>query len=170
MFVERRLTQELYTPKEVQVVRELLLKEQDGKCKITGQEIPTKQAVLDHTHDKSQVVRAVLHRQVNAFVGKVENAYIRLIAWWYPGTLSQLLRQVADYLELPTDSRYIHPGWIKKVQTEFNKLSESAKDDVLTNLELSKGKNSKERKEIFRKAVLSRKFTYKNLLNQINKE
>jgi hypothetical protein len=151
---------DLYNTNDVKKVREQLTKEQDNKCAVTGLDIPTKQHVLDHAHDDTQFVRGVLHRQVNAFAGKAENAYIRLIAWWYPNDLPTLLRECADYLEKEPDGRYRHNGWIKKINTEFNKLKEAHKDVVLVALGQTKGKNGAERKKLFQKAVLTREFTY----------
>lgn len=153
-------TVDLYNTADVKKVREQLTKEQDNKCAVTGLDIPTKQHVLDHAHDDTQFVRGVLHRQVNAFAGKAENAYTRLIAWWYPNDLPTLLRECADYLEKQPDGRYRHNGWIKKINTEFNKLKEAHKDVVLVALGQTKGKNGAERKKLFQKAVLTREFTY----------
>jgi hypothetical protein len=154
------MTIDLYNTADVKKVRELLTKEQDNKCAITGLEIPVKQHVLDHAHDETQFVRGVLHRQVNAFAGKAENAYTRLIAWWYPNDLPTLLRECADYLEKEPDGKYRHNGWIKKINTEFNKLKEAHKDVVIVALGQTKGKNGAERKKLFQKAVLTREFTY----------
>lgn len=154
------MTVDLYNTADVKKVREQLTKEQDNKCAVTGLDIPTKQHVLDHAHDDTQFVRGVLHRQVNAFAGKAENAYTRLIAWWYPNDLPTLLRECADYLEKQPDGRYRHNGWIKKINTEFNKLKEAHKDVVLVALGQTKGKNGAERKKLFQKAVLTREFTY----------
>lgn len=153
-------TVDLYNTADVKKVREQLTKEQKNKCAVTGLDIPTKQHVLDHAHDDTQFVRGVLHRQVNAFAGKAENAYTRLIAWWYPNDLPTLLRECADYLEKQPDGRYRHNGWIKKINTEFNKLKEAHKDVVLVALGQTKGKNGVERKKLFQKAVLTREFTY----------
>ena len=72
----------LRSPKDVQQVREQLLKEQGGIDAITGLEIPPKQAVLDHCHE-TQFVRAVASRQSNAALGKLENVYARYLKWWY---------------------------------------------------------------------------------------
>ena len=166
------MTEYLYNTKDTTRVRELLLKEQDGKCLVTGLLIPPKQAVLDHAHDETQAVRGVIHRQCNAFIGKCENSYIRLIAWWYTGTLPDLLRQVADYLDKTSNQkiRFVHPNWTKKIQTMFNGLKEPIKDHILKSLGVGSGNNAKARKELFRKAVLSRKFNYSELKDLILKE
>ncbi len=161
------MTTDLYNTNDVKKVREQLTKEQDNKCAVTGLDIPAKQHVLDHAHDDTQFVRGVLHRQVNAFAGKAENAYIRLIAWWYPNDLPTLLRECADYLEKEPDGRYRHNGWLKKINTEFNKLKEVQKDTVLKSLDQPSGKNATERKKLFQKALLTKNFSYDTIRSLI---
>ena len=73
---------------------------------------------------------------------------------------SNFLRQAADYLEKEQDTRYVHPGWLKKSQTMFNSLPEGDKKAVLEALGQSQGGNSTERKKLFKKALLTRKFSY----------
>lgn len=154
------MTIDLYNTAEVTKVRQQLTQEQNNKCLVTDLEIPPKQHVLDHAHDDTQLVRGVLHRQVNAFLGKAENAYLRLIQWWYPNDLPTLMRECADYLEREPDIRYRHTGWIKKINTEFNKLKSSEKDKVLELMGLEKGKNDTERKKLFQKGILTREHGY----------
>lgn len=156
------MTEDLYTTKDVERVRKLLTEEQENLCAITGLEIPPKQHCLEHAHDNQQYVRGVAHRQANAALGKIEHLHTRYLSYWYPGKLSDFLRQCAAYLEKPPDPRYRHPGWIKKIQTLFNSLTESQKESILQALN-STGKNSKERKEAFKKIVLSREHSYEKL-------
>lgn len=163
------MTEQLYTTADVKRVRELLEKEQEGKDAATGLAIPPKQAVLDHNHN-SQYVRGVLHRQTNAMLGKLENNFTRLIKWWYPGTMQDFLRSLANYVDSGDDHRFLHPAWLKKAHTQFNKLPESFKDRVLVNLGLSTGKNATERKSIFGKYLLSREAVYEHVLETIKKE
>jgi hypothetical protein len=163
------MTIDLYNAADVKKVRELLTKEQDNKCAVTGLDIPPKQHVTDHAHDDTQLVRGVLHRQVNAFLGKAENAFTRLIKWWYPEDLSTLMRQCADYLDQEPDTRYRHNGWIKKINAKFNKLKESDKDKVLELMGLQKGTNAAERKKAFQKALLTKEYTYDKLCTFIGK-
>ena len=149
------MPEDLYTAKDVQLTREKLLKGQDNKDACTLLEMPPKQACLDHAHDSQQLVRGVLHRQVNSYIGKLENNFTRMIAWWYKDDLPTLLEQVAKYLRkepLP----YRHPHWQKKLHTEFNKLPASQQDQALVSLGSTKGKNLRERKELFSKIVLDR--------------
>ncbi len=157
------VVRDLYTTKDVTEVRQALLKEQDGTCAITMLDIPPKQAVLDHQHDSEQLVRGVLHRQANSWLGKAENAYTRMLAHWYPGTLSQFMRQCANYLEKEQEARFRHTGWLGKISTKFNALKEPDKDRVLEMLGQPKGSNSKERKALFRKVVLDRNVGFEKI-------
>jgi hypothetical protein len=157
-------TKDLYTTKDVQQVREQLLIEQDGYDKLTFSKILPKQACLDHNHD-TLLVRGVLNRQANAALGKLEGVYTRYLSYWYTGTLSNFLRQAAEYLERPDDTRWRHPHFLKKLKTAFNKLPEGEKSKALKNLGYEDGKNSKERKEIFSKVILDRSLGYEKINN-----
>lgn len=156
-------TQHLYTSADVKKVREKLLKEQGHKDLLTGLKLEPKDAVCDHSH-KNQYVRGILHRQSNAVLGKIENLWTRYLAYWYKGTLQEFLRKTADYLDREIDTRYLHPGFIKRLEVEFNKLNEAGKREVLHKLDVEDGKNATERKAKFKKEILSRKHTYENLL------
>ena len=159
----------LYSVKDVQKVREDLLIEQEGLDLITGLTIPPNQAVLDHDHN-TQFVRGVLHRQTNVLLGKIENAYIRYIKWWYDGTLSDFLRGCADYLDKEHEQKYLHPAFIKKLQVQFNKLNEKQKQNVLLHFNEEKGCNASQRKLYFKKFVLKRNHSMNEILEVIQKE
>lgn len=167
--INENTVEHLYSPKDVTRVRGILLKQQEGIDPITGLVIPDKQSVLDHDH-KTQYVRAVLHRQTNVLLGKIENAYIRYIAWWYQGTLPDLLRGCASYLETKHEQKYLHPAWIKHVQVQFNKLSEGSKKTVLECLGSEVGSNGKQRKDLFKRVVMRKEHSMKDLLTVIEKE
>lgn len=159
----------LYTTKDVQKVREKLYEEQEGVDPITGLIIPTNQKVLDHCHD-SQFVRAVLHRQTNAVLGKIENLEMRYLSWWFDGTLSDFLRGCADYLDKQHEQKYLHPSFIKKLQVQFNKLNEKQKQEVLRELGEETGCNGVQRKVIFKKFVLKRTHTMQEILDIIEEK
>lgn len=159
---------DLYTTKDVANVRELLLKQQKNIDPITGEEIPKGQVVLDHCH-KTQYVRAALHRQSNVVLGKLENMWTRYLSWWYKGTLPEFLRGCANYLEKEHPKDYTHPKWLKKVQTELNKLSESQKRFVLESLGLVDGKNGAERKKLFQSVLKSREYTFEQIMRSIHR-
>ena len=159
----------LYTPTDVAKVRKLLYDEQGGKDALTGLDLDYKQSVTDHNH-KTQYVRGILHRQCNAVLGKIENLWTRYLSYWYEGTLSEFLRRAADYIERPDDTRYIHPGFLKRLQTLFNSLPEGGKKAVLEALGQSQGGNSTERKKLFKTALMQRKFTYDQIKKLINEK
>ena len=159
----------LYTTKDVQKVREKLYEEQEGVDPITGLIIPANQKVLDHCHD-SQFVRAVLHRQTNAVLGKIENLEMRYLSWWFDGTLSDFLRGCADYLEKEHPKEYLHPAFIRSLQVQFNKLNEKQKQNVLSHFSLEKGCNGNQRKVIFKKFILKRTHSMTEILDVIKKE
>lgn len=164
------MTTDLYTAAEIKKIREQLLQEQEGKDAVTNLLIPSKQACLDHVHDDEQLVRAILHRQINSFLGKIENNWTRMIAWWYPYDLPTLLEQCAKYLrEYPKDKRYRHPKWIDKLKTQFNYCYCKQQDEILESLGYLKGKNTQERKEIFAKLVLDRKLGFDIIKGMIDK-
>jgi hypothetical protein len=159
----------LYTTKDVARVRDKLKQDQGNIDPITSLEIPDKQAVLDHCHD-SQFVRAVLHRQTNAVLGKIENLWSRYLKWWYNGTLSDFLRGCADYIEKEHPKEYLHPSFIKHLQVQFNKLNEKQKQNVLSYFGEEKGCNATQRKLYFKKFVLKRTHSMKEILEVIQKE
>lgn len=163
------MTEDLYNTKDTTRVRELLLKEQEGNCACTGLEIPPKTACLDHVHNNECFVRGVLHRQVNSYIGKCENNYVRMIKWWYPGNISDLLREIADYLEeTESKSEYRHPAWIKALKVSFNKLSASQMKQVLKYFNKPEGTNLTERKKLFNEIILTRDYGYGIIRNVIN--
>jgi len=165
----KEVTKDLYNPKDVKETREILATEQDNLDSITGIPLSQGRAVLDHAHDDEQLVRGVLLHEVNSFVGKLENAHKRHINYWLKDrTLAQLLRQVANYLEKPKDLRYRHNGWIKKINTWFNALSESQKKFVLRELGQPEGSNVKERKALFQKSLLTKQFSFDTIRTIIN--
>lgn len=164
-------TEDLYTAADVKRVRELLLKEQRGKCALSGQTFPAKDYHLDHNHSESQLVRAALYKQSNMVLGKVEGLWVRFLAYWYEGTLSDFLRQTADYIEEhegeSKERRWRHVGWQKRVKVAFNKLSSVQQNNVLEELGYDKGSNPKQRKDIFTKLVLDRKLGYNTIMQAI---
>lgn len=157
----------LYTTSDVKEVRKLLLQEQNGLDALTGLPIASGKDVLDHCHD-SQYVRAVLDRQTNAVLGKIENLETRYLSWWYPYPLSTFLRQAADYLEKQHVKQYIHPKWQKKILTQFNKLKSSEKDEVLCRMDGEESKNDAERRKQFKSKILTRLYDYDTITNYIN--
>ena len=157
-------TEDLYTTSDVKRVREFLLQEQGNKCAALGIPIkPDRTPVLDHFHNDEQLVRGVLEREVNAFLGVIENANKRYLRYWLPTPLPEVLKALAGYLErseATSDRRFRHNGWLKKVKVWFNKLQAKKMDEVLVQLGSSPGKNLVDRKAKFAKVVLDRSLGY----------
>lgn len=154
------MTIDLYNPADKKRVRDELLKEQGYICPISKVKITAKDAVLDHAHDDTSLVRAVLHRQSNSFIGIIERAWKRCLGWWYEGTLSDALRNTADFLERKPDTRYRHDGWLKRVKTDFKKLNAQQQGTVLKELGSASGSNGTERLKLFSAKILDRSLGY----------
>lgn len=152
--------QDLYTPADVKKVRDKLVEQQNGIDPILKEPFKEPPA-CDHDH-VTQKVRGALGRNSNAFEGKVFNAFVRCLRWQTDLTLPQILRNLADYLETDVSGNPHHPAWMKRIKTDFNALPEAKKEVLLNKFSLS-GKNGKERKEEFRKLILSRKVTFLQL-------
>jgi len=161
------MTDSLYTPADVKKVRESLAVKQKGIDPILNETFSDVQ-VLDHDHT-TQHVRAVLNRNTNAFEGLVFNAYKRCLKWMTDKPLPEILRGLAVYLEQDYSQNPYHPDWLKRVTIDFNKLKESSKDSVLIELGTSCGKNALERKKNFSKALMTRKFSYNEIMELIKK-
>lgn len=158
---KEKQVEHLYTPADVKRVRERFVKEQKGIDPIL--EEPFKEVtVLDHSH-VTQHARAALNRNTNAFEGLVINAYKRCLGWLTNKPLPEILRNLAAYLEQDYSSNPYHPGFIKRLEVDFNKLKESRKDEVLVKLGYNPEVNSAKRKAVFKRAILTRKFTFPEL-------
>lgn len=156
----------LYTTKDIQDIRKELIAKQGGIDPITKEKFKEVIAV-DHCHTY-QHIRQALNRNTNAFEGLVANAHRRCLSWLTKKPLPELLRNLADYLEVDYKGNPYHPNWRKHCITQFNKLQEKQKDMVLVSLGVSKGSNSKERKEIFKEVTKDRALGYEAIISKIN--
>jgi len=166
------VTQDLYTAKDVATVRQLLYDEQLGKCALSNKQFNLRDLHLDHVHNEQQFVRGVLYKQSNMLLGKLENLSVRYLNHWYPEGLPSFLRQAADYIERTEkqpDTRYRHPGWIKRVKVLFNKLNAEQQNKCLVELGYNRGSNPKQRKEYFAKATMDRSLGFERIVNVLDK-
>ena len=152
------MSKHLYNTKDISRAREEIRIRQNNIDPITKLSIPDKQAVLDHDH-QTQYVRAVLHRQTNAVLGKIENLEKRYLSWWYEGSLSDFLRGCADYLDAEHPKEFVHPSFMKMLQVKFNKLNEADKQEFLKSVGEDSGCNSTQRKKLFKKFLMKRNST-----------
>ncbi|MGB0273596.1 MAG: endonuclease domain-containing protein, partial [Opitutales bacterium] len=81
--------------------------------------------VLDHCHS-SGAVRGVLHRQSNAFLGKIENAWKRYCKRSSNVELAEALRNMADYLDAP-DMDILHPVGATQLISKFRSKNNNKK-------------------------------------------
>ena len=128
--------------KEIKLYREAALKKQKGIDPISG--LPITDPVLDHDH-KTGHVRQVLQREVNAFEGKVINAFNRYFNHLGVSKEDAVIQLVEywgqDYSENP-----IHP----KHLTDKDKLLRKYK-------RLLKRSKRESTKEKYRKLILGLK-------------
>lgn len=122
---------------ELKNLRKKWWEEQNHKCPILDIEIPFEQSSQDHQHKlKTEladetgkgILRGCIDRNVNAFLGKLENAYKRYGLHKYI-KLPTLLRKLADYLEnnrIHEEVKYIHPNEappkLKLTKSSYKKL------------------------------------------------
>ena len=158
---------QLYTTKEIREERLRLYNLQKGIDPILKQHVEFDTTTCDHDHFKHNT-RAALHRQTNSFEGRVVNAYIRGLRWLTDLPLPDILRNLAEYLEKDYSNNPYHPDALKACQSKFNALDEKSKSAVLKDMALHDGKNGKERKEIFRSGLLSRKYTLTQIERILN--
>ena len=164
------MTQDLYTAADVKRVKEILYQEQEGKCAMTGIAFPIKDFHTDHAHDDEQLVRAALYKQSNMALGKLEGLWTRYLAYWYPNTLPEFLRQAAAYLERSSttpETRWRHPHWQKKLSVLFNRLPAAKQNLVLQSLCGKQGSNPTTRKKLWSGVVKDRNLGYNTILNTL---
>jgi hypothetical protein len=76
---------------------------------------------------------------------------------WYPNNLSTFLKELSEYVDKDFGtSKYYHPGWIKRVKADFNKLTAKQQNKALELLGAQQGTNPSGRKELFSAVVLER--------------
>ena len=159
------MTEHLYTPADVKRVKDRLAKEQGGIDPILKEPFKETQ-VCDHDHT-TQHVRAALNRNTNAFEGKVFNAWVRCLKWLSDKPLPEILRNLAEYYEKDYSNNPLHPGFLKRLCTDYASLNEQGKKEVLHLLGQPQGNNATERRKLFRSALMTRKFSYEHVKTMI---
>jgi len=121
--------------------REIQLKKQQGIDPITKEFI--KSPTLDHDHVTNKV-RMVLDRNTNQFEGRIISFYNRLIKYKnLPITLSDILRNLAVYLEQDYSNNPYHPMIIKSSARKFKNLKKEHQFSVLKEFGILPDKNVK---------------------------
>ena len=131
--------------------RDLLLQNQNKIDPITKSKI--NDPVLDHQHFGEQLCRAVLERTVNSFEGKVYNAYLRYVKHHTDLSISDVLRNLADYLEADYSSNNIHHTAIDVDVRTFKQLNAESQKEILQELKIVPESNALKRAKQARKAI-----------------
>lgn len=159
----------LWTATDIAHWRDRLSKEQKGIDPITGEAFHGR-LTLDHDHHKdSQRVRGALSSASNVFEGKVKAVYHRYLKYATKQPLNVILRNLAEYYERDNSHLPLHTSWIKTVQSSFSSLPEPKKALVLKELRKENGGNALARKKIFLDVLKSKKLSYTQLMELINK-
>jgi len=138
-------------------------------CPIFG--IEMNDAVVDHDHETG-MVRGVLHRQANAWEGKVFNAWKRFGGNNAKTSYPSALRALADYIEF-SRTLYLHPVGLKQLSKRFSRLKKEEQIFSLKALgalkksEIEACKNTQQRVKLFEtslKNLWKRKTSKKNTI------
>ena len=114
-------------------------------------------SVVDHCHDTG-LIRGVLHRQSNAWAGKIENSWKRFGQNNSKVSLPDALRALADYLEnARTD--VMHPVGLTQKCKRFSRLPKARQTEILLHMkceenDINSCKNAAERTQYFRTAFI----------------
>lgn len=109
---------------QVKPVRETMWREQGKVCALSRYPLALEDAVLDHCH-KTGHVRGVLHRGVNALLGKLENNHKR-----YGVTQGQMVmmgKGLESYLTKDYSAMPLHPTY-KTEDEKRIKRNKAARD------------------------------------------
>lgn len=105
--------------KDLPIIRDELYKKQKGICPICNRKIEIDNAVVDHHHKKkvkgTGLLRGVLCRNCNVFLGKIENNCVRFGI--SQTLLPAVLSNIVSYL-LKSHLPYIHPSEHPKLKKE----------------------------------------------------
>lgn len=114
--------------------------------------------VLDHDHDSGQV-RWVLSSEGNVFLGRIERAYKRLSKAGKQNELTDILRDVANYLERGCQP-IIHPEGFRQLYKRFQRKSKNDQNKMLTQLgadiiSINSCKNNQDRLNLYKQILKS---------------
>jgi len=133
-------------------------------CPISG--VTMTNPALDHSHETG-MVRGVIDGEINAFVGRIENAFKRLSLEVRQKPLPEMLRAVASFLERPhTD--VLHPVGARDNIKRFRNGSKDKQLELLEGLRevgmldretnILDCANSAERTDLFASAIKADKW------------
>lgn len=148
---------------EIAKMREQILNEQEGICPLCNNPIPAGAACLDHEHRRrirgTGQLRAVLCRNCNTFLGKLENNSKRCNITLKD--LPKVLRRTSKYL-LQEHKPFIHPSErekpIKLQKSSYNILKRKYKGRAKFPEYPKTGKLTVRLKQIFEQYKIEPKF------------
>jgi hypothetical protein len=116
-------------------------------------EIELKDAVVDHDHDTG-MVRGVIHRQANAWEGKVYNSWRRYAKNNCRLDFIQTLENLIKYLKGPGTDIF-HPTGVVQLGRRFSRLKKDEQEFALKNFgvginEINACKNTEERVKLYK--------------------
>jgi len=120
-------------------------------------------SVVDHNH-KTGLIRGVIDRETNQYIGKLEQNFIRFIHWKFPDVfLPDFLKRIADYLMQDYRSNPIHPVFVQKQIKKFSRLSLDNQKSILLKEcgYLQVGKDKKENTKLYRSFLMRESNIYK---------
>lgn len=147
--------QRLKDVKEAKKFREELLTQQKNIDPILN--IPITRPVLDHQHFPNYNCRGVLQNEVNAFEGKVFNAYRRYLKHLTKAPLVDILKSLILYLEKDNTKMPIHYTAIKDELRPFKRLSAKEQINTLKGLNIAPACTAKKRLKQMQKVILEGK-------------
>lgn len=117
--------------------------------------------VVDHDH-ATGMVRGCLHRQANAWEGKVYNAWKRYGGNNAKVTYTEALRNLADYIDTASTD-FLHPTGVSQLCKRFSRCSReeqifSLKLFKYTKEQINACKNVKDRVKLYRKFLTQNKY------------
>lgn len=132
---------ETITTKELKELRSTLHQAQDGICPIMAISIPLENMVIDHQHRRNKeeaignngagLIRGAIQRHANALEGKITNNWRRYGMDKFDISLSDFLRNLADYLDRD-NFNIIHPSEMPKpkivTKSSYNRLKKAVGD------------------------------------------
>lgn len=120
------------TPKQITTLKNKLLKQQQNICPILKE--PIIKPCLDHDHVEGYV-RGVIGSRINLFEGQVTKLWGKYLSDHTDISLSNALRNLADYLEVDHQDSILHSGIIKDQQKALKRMTKEtlvrrAKEDL----------------------------------------
>lgn len=122
------------TAKQIAEHRAELIEEQGGLDPILKE--PLKKPCLDHDHFDGRC-RGVLSQSTNTFEGFVLKAWMKYVSPYTETSLSQALRNMADYLEVDGSQNKLHGSYLADMTKFLKRVSkETVKTRALKDLGL----------------------------------